>query len=475
MTASWLADKIEQWPTAKLVPYARNARTHSDAQVAQIAASIAEFGFTNPILAGSDGVIVAGHGRVMAAKSLGLEQVPVLVLDHLTEAQRRAYVIADNKLALNAGWDEGLLRSEIQALGDEGFDLSLAGFDWPEVAELLKPPPVRKGKIDDDQAPEAPARACSRAGDTWILDRHRLRVGDATSAADLDALLQGKEVDLVWTDPPYNVAIKGKAGSILNDDMEGAARKAEIMPSALNNFLTKRLNVWVSGETSWMDMRAWERCADKTLQLSDFAGEPCWMGLDLAQKKDFAALCLVFQRESVWTVFTRLYLNELAVQESGNAHLSGWARSGHVQVTDGDITDFDIVAEDLRSYCRQFDVQEIAFDPALSMYFAGKLIEEGLPLVEITQRAMFFTPALIQVENMVLEKKLKFDGNPVMTWMVSNLVVKVSKFNELRSPTKERPENKIDGPMAMLMALGRALANTPKDNIDDFLNEPISL
>jgi phage terminase large subunit-like protein len=109
------------------------------------------------------------------------------------------------------------------------------------------------------------------------------------------------------------------------------------------------------------------------------------------------------------------------------------------------------------------------------MYFAGKLIEEGLPLVEITQRAMFFTPALIQVENMVLEKKLKFDGNPVMTWMVSNLVVKVSKFNELRSPTKERPENKIDGPMAMLMALGRALANTPKDNIDDFLNEPISL
>jgi phage terminase large subunit-like protein len=177
----------------------------------------------------------------------------------------------------------------------------------------------------------------------------------------------------------------------------------------------------------------------------------------------------------VWFVFTRLYLNELAVAESGNAHLSGWARSGYVQVTDGDITDFDVVAEDLRSYCRQFDVQEIAFDPALSMYFAGKLIEEGLPLVEITQRAMFFTPALIQVENMVLEKKLKFDGNPVMTWMVSNLVVKVSKFNELRSPTKERPENKIDGPMAMLMALGRALANTPKDNIDDFLNEPISL
>ena len=280
-------------------------------------------------------------------------------------------------------------------------------------------------------------------------------------------------------DDPFDPASWAKANpnwlvSVLRDDMEAAARKAESMPSALNNFLTKRLNVWVSGESPWMDMRAWERCADTSLQLSDFAGEKCWAGLDLAQKKDFAALCLVFQRDGTWYVFTRLYLNELAVSESGNAHLSGWARSGYVQVTDGDITDFDVLAEDLRSYCKQFDMQEIAFDPALSMYFAGKLIEEGLPLVEIAQRALFFTPPLIQVENLVLEKKLKFDGNPVMTWMVSNLVVKVSKFNELRSPTKERPENKIDGPMAMLMALGRAMANEPKENLDDFLNAPIS-
>lgn len=248
--------------------------------------------------------------------------------------------------------------------------------------------------------------------------------------------------------------------SVLRDDMEAASRNAENSESSRNNFFTKRLNVWVNGESAWMDMVAWAKCADTTLHLPDFAGEKCWMGLDLAQKKDFAALCVVFERQGVWHVFTRLYLNELAVQESGNAHLSGWARADHVVVTDGDITDFDVLAEDMRSYCRLFDVQEIAFDPALSMYFAGKLIEEGLPLVEITQRAMFFTPPLIQVENLVLEKKLKFDGNPVMTWMVSNLVVKVSKFNELRSPTKERPENKIDGPMAMLMALGRALTRS---------------
>ena len=258
--------------------------------------------------------------------------------------------------------------------------------------------------------------------------------------------------------------------SVLKEDMEAAARKAEAMPSALNNFLTKRLNVWVSGESSWMDMRAWERCGDRAFGIHEIpAGAKCWMGLDLAQKKDFAALCLVFEIDGVWHVCTRLYLNELAVHESGNAHLSGWARSGYVQVTDGDITDFDVLADDMRRYCRLFDVQEIAFDPALSMYFAGKLIEEGLPLVEITQRSMFFTPPLIQVENLVHEKKLRHDGNPVMNWMVSNLVVKVSKFNELRAPTKERPENKIDGPMAMLMALGRALSPKPEQELDDFI------
>lgn len=253
--------------------------------------------------------------------------------------------------------------------------------------------------------------------------------------------------------------------SVLVDDMQSAARKAAAMPSALSNFLTKRLNVWVNGESPWMDMRSWERCADASLSLADFVGEKCWAGLDLAEKKDFAALCLVFEREGIWYVFPRLYLNELAVQESGNAHLSGWSRSGYVQVTDGDVTDFNVIAEDMRRYCTEFDMQEIAYDPALSRYFATTLLAKGLPLVEITQRATFYTPPLIQVENLVLEKKLKFDGNPVLTWMVSNLVVKISKFNELRSPTKERPENKIDGVMAMLMALGRAMAEIESNEI----------
>lgn len=275
-------------------------------------------------------------------------------------------------------------------------------------------------------------------------------------------------------DDPFDPAVWPKANpnfgkSVQADEMAAQARKAEAMPSALNNFLTKRLNVWVSGESPWMDMRAWERCGREPATLDSIPpGAKVYMGLDLAQKKDFAALAIAWQMEDGrWGLCTRLYLNELAVQESGNAHLSGWARQGYVEVTDGDLTDFDRIADDLRRYCREWDVQEIAFDPALSMYFAGQLIEEGLPLVEIAQRSVFFTPALIQVENMVREGNLVHDGNPVMAWMVSNLVVKVSKFNELMSPTKERPENKIDGPIAMLMALGRALANEPSTIIEE--------
>lgn len=306
-----------------------------------------------------------------------------------------------------------------------------------------------------------------------ICYERRTHVTKVLDGVVTDPALFGVIYTLDENDDPFDRTTWAKANpnwsiSVLPDDMEAAARKAEAMPSALNNFLTKRLNVWVSGESPWMDMRAWDRCGDKALRdLSAFAGRKAWIGLDLAQKKDFAAASLVFQDDDGrWCVCTRLYLNELAIQESGNAHLSGWARQGYVSVTDGDLTDFDVVADDLRQLCRDFDVQEIAFDPALSMYFAGKLIEEGLPLVEISQRAMFFTQPLLQVENMVLEGLLRHDANPVMAWMVSNLVIKVSKFNGLRQPTKERPENKIDGPIAMLMALGRALATTESDVVE---------
>jgi len=224
---NWLADKIEQWPTSKLLPYARNARTHSEEQVAQIAASIAEFGFTNPILAGSDGIIVAGHGRLAAAQKLGLERVPVVVLDHLSQTQRRALVIADNKIAENAGWDEELLRLELEALQDEGFDLDLTGFDADALAELLADEePQIDGRTEDDAAPDVPEEPVSRPGDVWRLGPHRLVCGDATTAEAYARLfLDGEQADMVFTDPPYNVnyansakdKLRGKHRPILND------------------------------------------------------------------------------------------------------------------------------------------------------------------------------------------------------------------------------------------------------------------
>ncbi|GHU13545.1 methyltransferase [Betaproteobacteria bacterium] len=225
---NWLADKIEQWPTARLVPYARNARTHTEAQVAQIAASIAEFGFTNPILAGSDGVIVAGHGRLAAAQKLGLARVPVVVLDHLNPTQRRALVIADNRIAENAGWDDAMLRIELDSLQLEGFDIDLTGFDADALADLLVgDEPNNGGETDEDAVPEVVETPISRPDDIWQLGPHRLLCGDATQTRSYDRLLAGEAVDMVFTDPPYNVnyansakdKMRGKNRTILNDNL----------------------------------------------------------------------------------------------------------------------------------------------------------------------------------------------------------------------------------------------------------------
>ncbi|MGY8904438.1 MAG: site-specific DNA-methyltransferase [Burkholderiales bacterium] len=228
MTTSWLADKIQQWPVAKLIPYARNARTHSDEQVAQIAASIAEFGFTNPILTGADGVIVAGHGRLAAAQKLAMEKVPVVVLEHLSPTQRRALVIADNRIAENAGWDETMLRVEMEALQLDDFDMSLTGFDADALAELMAGGGGDdSGNTDDDDLPEVLETAISRTGDVWLLGPHRLLCGDSTLEESYAQLLQGEEVDMVFTDPPYNVnyantakdKMRGKNRAILNDNL----------------------------------------------------------------------------------------------------------------------------------------------------------------------------------------------------------------------------------------------------------------
>lgn len=215
-------------PVNDLIPYARNARTHSDTQVAQIAASIREFGFTNPILVDGERGVIAGHGRLLAARKLGMVEVPTLELSHLTPAQRRAYVLADNRLALSAGWDEEMLRLELGDLQAEGFDLALTGFDSDEIGKLLLD--AGGGLTDPDAVPPVPEAPVSQAGDVWLLGRHRLICGDATDAAVVERVLAGVRPHLMVTDPPYgveydpawrNAALEGsktaRTGKVLND------------------------------------------------------------------------------------------------------------------------------------------------------------------------------------------------------------------------------------------------------------------
>jgi DNA modification methylase len=207
-------------PIAGLQPYEANARTHSEEQVEQIAASIREFGFTNPVLVDEHGGILAGHGRVLAAALLGWSEVPTLELSGLTDTQKRALVLADNKLALNAGWDIGLLRAEMQGLIDDGFDASLVGFSPEELADLFTVEVA--GLTDADDAPPLQAVATSVLGDVWVLGPHRLCVGDATLQEAYDQLLGTERVDICWTDPPYNVNYEAGAGKIANDHQSDA-------------------------------------------------------------------------------------------------------------------------------------------------------------------------------------------------------------------------------------------------------------
>ena len=224
---SEFAAQVERWPLDRLIPHARNARTHSETQIAQIAGSIAEFGFLNPVLVGDDGVLVAGHGRVLAARKLGLHEAPVIVLAHLTPTQRRALMIADNQIALNAGWNEEMLSAELASLKEEAFDLELLGFDDADLDRLLATPLEEVQSAD--AAPEPPTEPISRLGDIWICGQHRVLCGDATVLSDVEKLLAGELADMAFTDPPYNVnyansakdKLRGKDRPILNDALGG--------------------------------------------------------------------------------------------------------------------------------------------------------------------------------------------------------------------------------------------------------------
>lgn len=224
---------IEKIGIEKLIPYARNARTHSDEQVAQIAASIREFGFNNPVLIADDNSIIAGHGRVMAARKLNLSEVPCIRLSHLSETQRKAYILADNKLALNAGWENSLLSVELEELVNSGFDISLTGFTQEEM-DALKPIEVTEGLTDEDETPEVPDEPVTRLGDIWLLGKHRVMCGDSTSIDAVEKLMDGIKPDCIHTDPPYGMNAVSKSSvlkknykqDILGDDTPDVAKDA---------------------------------------------------------------------------------------------------------------------------------------------------------------------------------------------------------------------------------------------------------
>jgi DNA modification methylase len=197
----------------ELIPYVNNARTHSDEQVIQIAASIKEFGFTNPVLIDGENGIIAGHGRLMAAKKLGMEEVPTIELSHLSEAQRKAYILADNKLALNSGWDNNLLAIEFAELNELGFDLDLTGFTLDEI-DALTPEEIPPGLTDEDSVPELPEEPITKLGDVWLCGNHRVMCGDSTSIDAVDKLMDGNKADMVFTDPPYGIDVVNDNGKV---------------------------------------------------------------------------------------------------------------------------------------------------------------------------------------------------------------------------------------------------------------------
>ncbi|CAB5222645.1 putative methylase [uncultured Caudovirales phage] len=247
--------KVVQKPVDKLIPYINNSRTHSDEQVAQIAASIKEFGWTNPILVDGENGIIAGHGRLMAARKLGYTEVPTIELKDLTETQRKAYIIADNRLALNAGWDNEMLTIELNDLLADGFALEMLGFDPKELDALLEPE-VLEGLTDEDAVPDVPEEPTSKLGDIYQLGNHRLMCGDSTSIDAVDKLMDGQKADMVFTDPPYGVEYQSnmrtksqKFDVLANDD-----QFLDIAP-ILEVFSKGWMFVWTSWkvQTKWIE------------------------------------------------------------------------------------------------------------------------------------------------------------------------------------------------------------------------------
>lgn len=274
-----------------------------------------------------------------------------------------------------------------------------------------------------------------------------------------------------WDDPIEWAKANPSLGvSVYESGLRDACERAKKQPSEQPNFKTKRLNIWLTGGEAWIPVSSWRECGDKELSIDDFRGEECWIGIDLAEKSDIAAVCYVFKRGRQFYAFFKLYLNEVEVEKKENQHYRRYLQRGELIVTQGNATDFDVIRADIEASAKIFDVKEVPYDPKFAAYFATKLVEAGLPMVEISQTSAHFTLPIIEIENQVLTGELKHEGNSAVEWMIGNVVMRESKFSGLKHPTKEKPSEKIDAPVALLIAMGRALMYADDSLDQGFVN-----
>jgi phage terminase large subunit-like protein len=267
-----------------------------------------------------------------------------------------------------------------------------------------------------------------------------------------------------WADPKSWAKANPNWGvSVSPDDIARKARKAMEMAAATNNFLTKHLNVWVNADTAWMDMRAWDACADHTLKLEDFIGQPCYIGCDLATKNDVAAALFLFPKDGLFYVFGKYYLNEDAAEGGRNSHYQGWNRQGLFTLTPGNVTDFDYIEEDLEEIARHHTVEKMGIDPYQAIQLINRLRAKGVPVEEYQQQVRYMSEPMKQLEALVRSGKLRHNGDPVLTWMISNVVCHMDAKENIY-PRKEFNENKIDGAVALIIALGEYMTTQEDDS-----------
>lgn len=268
-----------------------------------------------------------------------------------------------------------------------------------------------------------------------------------------------------WSDPKVWAKANPNYGVSVNpDDLARKAQKALQLASEVNAFLMKHLNVWVNAAVAAFDMRAWEKCADRSLQLEDFAGEPCWIGVDLAHTTDIAAVALLFDRDDKWVHFGRYYVPEETVENATNAQYPGWRRMGRLIATSGATTDLDEIESDIRQFCERFHVLGVCFDPWQAHHMMNNLQADGIEVIEVTPNVKNFSEPFKHIIKLHLNGGIVHDGCPVMSWMMSNVVAK-EDYKENIYPRKERPENKIDGPVALLEAGSMKLRSVDKSSV----------